>query len=323
MSHGICFFKQFRSNTFLRCSRYPVSATKLSRGARPRSYLEKKKPTMTTYVTLQEIDQAADAVRARTSQQPRVGLILGSGLNDLANTVEKADIVSFGDLPNWPRSTVHGHAGRLVIGELEGQSVMVMQGRVHFYEGYSMSQITLPVRVMKRLGLEMLFVTNAAGGVNPEFEPGDVMLITDNLNMVGMAGANPLMGPNIDELGPRFPDMSRSYDDELMNLARKAAQENNIPLREGVYCALSGPSFESPADLRFLRLAGTDAVGMSTVPEVIVARHAGMRVLGLSGISNKANLDGSTVTTHEEVIEAGKVITPKIEKIVRGILRTL
>jgi len=278
---------------------------------------------MTTFVTLQEIDQAADAVRARTSHQPRVGFILGSGLNDLANSVEKADSVAFADLPNWPRSTVHGHAGRLVIGELEGQSVMVMQGRVHFYEGYSMSQITLPVRVMKRLGLEMLFVTNAAGGVNPEFVPGDVMLITDNLNMVGMSGSNPLMGPNIDELGPRFPDMSRAYDDELMRLARTAAQENNITLREGVYCALSGPSFESPADLRFLRMVGTDAVGMSTVPEVIVARHAGLRVLGLSGISNKANLDGSTVTTHEEVIEAGKVITPKIEKIVRGVLRAV
>jgi purine-nucleoside phosphorylase len=278
---------------------------------------------MTTFVTLQQIDQAADAVRARTSQCPRVGLILGSGLNDLANAIEKADVISFGDLPNWPRSTVHGHAGRLVIGELEGQTVMVMQGRVHFYEGYSMSQITLPVRVMQRLGLEMLFVTNAAGGVNPDFSPGDVMLITDNLNMVGMSGANPLMGPNIDELGPRFPDMSRAYDLELMALARKAAQENNITLREGVYCGLSGPSFESPADLRFLRLAGADSVGMSTVPEVIVARHGNMRVLGLSGISNQANLDGSTVTTHEEVIEAGKVITPKIEKIVRGVLRAL
>jgi purine-nucleoside phosphorylase len=278
---------------------------------------------MTPYVTLQEIDQAAEAVRGHSLHRPRVGLILGSGLNDLANSVEKADIIPFSDLPHWPRSTVEGHAGRLVIGELEGQSVLVMQGRVHYYEGYSMSQITLPVRVMKRLGLEMLFVTNAAGGVNPEFAPGDVMLITDNLNIVGMAGANPLMGPNIDELGPRFPDMSRAYDHDLMSLARQAARENNIVLREGVYCGLSGPSFESPADLRFLRLAGTDAVGMSTVPEVIVARHAGMRVLGLSGISNKANLDGSTITTHEEVIEAGKVITPKIEKIVRGVLRAL
>lgn len=278
---------------------------------------------MTIYVTLEQIDEAANAIRARTGQKPRVGIILGSGLNDLANSVQKADVIPYADLPHWPRSTVHGHAGRLVIGELEGQAVLVMQGRVHFYEGYSMSQITLPVRVMQRLGLEMMFVTNAAGGVNPDFTPGDVMLITDNLNLVGMSGANPLMGPNIDELGPRFPDMSRSYDLELMALARQAAGENNLTLREGVYCGLSGPSFESPADLRFLKLAGADAVGMSTVPEVIVARHGGTRVLGLSGISNKANLDGSTVTTHEEVIEAGKVITPKVEKIIRGVLRAL
>jgi purine-nucleoside phosphorylase len=278
---------------------------------------------MSNYVTLQQIDETADAVRARTKYQPRIGIILGSGLNGLADSVQKADVIPFGDLPNWPRSTVHGHAGRLVIGELEGQSVFVMQGRVHFYEGYSMSQITLPVRVIQRLWLEMLFVTNAAGGVNPEFVPGDVMLITDNLNLVGMAGANPLMGPNIDELGPRFPDMSQAYDPELMRMARLAASENNIKLREGVYCGLSGPSFEGPADLRFLRMAGTDAVGMSTVPEVIVARHGGLRVLGFSGISNKANLDGSTVTTHEEVIEAGKVITPKVEAIIRGVLRSL
>jgi len=278
---------------------------------------------MTTYVTLQQIDQAAAAIRMRTPQQPRVGIILGSGLNDLANSVQNAVVIPYNDLPHWPRSTVHGHVGQLVIGDLEGQPVLVMQGRVHFYEGYSMSQITLPVRVMQRLGLEMMFVTNAAGGVNPDFVPGDVMLITDNLNLVGLTGANPLMGPNIDELGPRFPDMSRAYDAELMRLARKAALENNILLREGVYCGLSGPSFEGPADLRFLRMVGTDSVGMSTVPEVIVARHGGLRVLGLSGISNKANLDGSTVTTHEEVIEAGKVITPKIESIIRGVLRSL
>lgn len=278
---------------------------------------------MNTFVTLEQIDEAADAVRERTSHKPRVGLILGSGLNSLADSAQSADVVPYGDLPHWPVSTVHGHAGQLVIGELEGQSVLVMQGRVHFYEGYSMSQITLPVRVMLRLGLEMMIVTNAAGGINPEFSPGDVMLITDNLNFLGMAGANPLMGPNIEELGPRFPDMSQAYDRGLMALARNAAKENNISLQEGVYCALSGPSFESPADLRFLNMVGADAVGMSTAPEVIVARHGGMRVLGLSGISNKANLDGSTVTTHEEVIEAGKVITPKIETIIRGVLRSL
>lgn len=278
---------------------------------------------MTTYITLDQIDQATDAVRAHSSYHARVGLILGSGLNSLADSVQKADIIPYGDLPNWPVSTVEGHVGRLVIGELEKQIVLVMQGRIHFYEGYGMPAITLPVRVMNRLGLEMLIVTNAAGGVNPDFAPGDVMLITDNLNLMGMTGANPLMGPNIDELGPRFPDMSQAYDRELMGIARQVASEENIQLREGVYCGLSGPSFEGPADLRFLRMVGADAVGMSTVPEVIVARHGGMRVLGFSGISNKANLDGSTVTTHEEVIEAGKVISPKIEKIIRGVLRSL
>ncbi len=277
----------------------------------------------TAYITLEQIDQAADEVRKRSSYKPRVALILGSGLNGLADSVEKADLIPFGDLPHMPVSTVHGHAGRLVIGELEGQVVFVMQGRIHFYEGYSMDQITLPIRIMQRLDIEMLFVTNAGGGVNPDFAPGDVMLITDHLNLMGMTGANPLFGPNIDELGPRFPDMSQAYDRDLLARARKAAVEENIRLREGVYCGLSGPSFEGPADLRFLRNAGADAVGMSTVPEVIVARHGGMRVLGLSGISNKANLDGSTMTTHEEVIEAGKVITPKVEKIIRGILRSL
>lgn len=277
----------------------------------------------TPYITLEQIDQAADAVRKRSAYKPRVALILGSGLNGLADSVEKADVIPFGDLPHMPVSTVQGHMGRLVIGELEGQVVFVMQGRIHFYEGYTMGQVTLPIRIMQRLGIEMLFVTNAAGGVNPDFVPGDVMLITDNLNLVGMTGTNPLFGPNIDELGPRFPDMSQVYDRDLMDRARQAASSENIQLQEGVYCALSGPSFEGPADLRFLRMAGADAVGMSTVPEVIVARHGGMRVLGMSGISNKANLDGSTVTTHEEVIEAGKIISPKIEKIIRGVLHSL
>lgn len=278
---------------------------------------------MATYFTLEQIDEVTDAVRNMIDIQPRVGIILGSGLNDLAASVEDAVTIPYGELPLWPVSTVEGHAGRLVIGQLEGQPVLVMQGRVHYYEGYSMGQVTLPVRVMQRLGLEMMVVTNAAGGVNPDFVPGDVMLITDNLNLMGMSGLNPLMGPNLDELGPRFPDMSQVYDKELMKTARKIAAEAEITLREGIYCGLSGPSFESPADLRFLRLAGTDAVGMSTVPEVIVANHGGLRALGLSGISNKANLDGSTITTHQEVIEAGKIITPKMEKIIRGVLKAI
>jgi purine-nucleoside phosphorylase len=278
---------------------------------------------MITHFSLEQIDEVVEAIRARTSYRPRVAIILGSGLNGLAESVEKPDVIPFGDLPHFPVSTVLGHAGRLVIGTLEGQTVFVMQGRIHFYEGYSMAQVTLPVRVMQRLGIEILIVTNAAGGVNPAFAPGDVMLITDNLNLIGMTGQNPLVGPNIDELGPRFPDMSQAYDRALCDLARSAATKENVKLHEGIYAGLSGPSFESPADLRFLRLVGTDSVGMSTVPEVIVARHGGMRVLGLSGISNKANLDGSTITTHEEVMEAGKLITPKMEKLIRGVLRQL
>jgi purine-nucleoside phosphorylase len=278
---------------------------------------------MQQYLDLAQIDEAAQAVRARMRHKPRVGMILGSGLNGLAESVEDADRIPFGEIPYFPVSTVEGHAGRLVIGLLEGRPVFVMQGRIHFYEGYGINRVTLPVRVMKRLGIETLFVTNAAGGINPDFLPGDVMLINDHLNFMGFSGANPLMGPNLDALGPRFPDMSQAYDRALGGQARHVAAVSGIPLREGVYAALSGPSFESPAELRFLRIAGADAVGMSTVPEVITARHAGLRVLGLSGISNKANLDGSTVTTHEEVIQAGTVITPKMETILRGVLREM
>ncbi len=278
---------------------------------------------MQNYISLAQIDEIADIIRKKISIKPMVGLILGSGLNGLADSVQNPVFISYSDLPNFPVSTVHGHTGRFVIGELEGKPVIVMQGRIHYYEGYTMGQVTLPVRVMHRLGVNSLFVTNAAGGVNENFIPGDVMLITDQLNLMGMSGLNPLMGPNLDEIGPRFPDMSQPYDREYCEIARKIAKQNNLTLREGVYAGLSGPSFESPADLRFLRLAGADAVGMSTVPEVIVARHGGMRVLGFSGISNKANLDGSTITTHEEVIEAGKVITPKVEALVRGMLRSI
>ncbi len=278
---------------------------------------------MQAQITLDHIKETASALRVRLAVAPRIGLILGSGLNALAESVQNAQIIPFRELPHWPLSTVMGHSGQLVVGMLEGQPALVMQGRVHYYEGYSMSQVTLPVRVMQMLKMETLIVTNAAGGINPDFTPGDVMLITDHLNLAGMAGLNPLIGPNLDEIGPRFPDMSQAYDRAYMDLARAAAKREGVTLREGVYAGLSGPSFETPADLRFLRVAGADSVGMSTVPEVTVARHGGMRVLGFSGISNKANLDGSTITTHEEVMEAGRVITPKMEKIIRGFLRAL
>ncbi len=276
------------------------------------------------FFTLQEIDAIADVIRQRSEGfQPRVGLILGSGLGDLAEEADAAAVIPTAEIPDWPVSTVQGHAGRLVLGTLASQPVIILQGRVHYYEGYTMAQVGLPVRVMQRLGVETLIVTNAAGAVNPDFVPGDLMLITDHLNLIGMAGLNPLRGPNLDALGPRFPDMSQAYDRELQALARRVAQEAGITLREGVYASLAGPSFETPADLRFLRVAGVDAVGMSTVPEVIVARHGGTRVLGISGISNKANLDGSTVTTHEEVLEAGRVIVPKLLALLRGVLQAL
>jgi purine-nucleoside phosphorylase len=250
-------------------------------------------------------------------------LVLGSGLGELAETLKSPVRIPYGEIPPWPVSTVEGHQGQLVIGKLEGQDVLFMQGRTHFYEGYSMPQIGLPVRVMQRLGVEIFIVTNAAGAVNPDFTPGDLMLITDHLNLIGMAGNTALRGPNLDELGPRFPDMGQAYDRELIALARQVATENSIHLQEGVYICLAGPSYETPADLRFLRAAGADAVGMSTVPEVTVARHGGQRVLGISGISNKANLDGNTITTHEEVLEAGQVIVPKLKTIIRGVLRRL
>lgn len=275
------------------------------------------------YISLEMLDNVVAAIRQHTDLQPKVAIILGSGLNGLAESVQDAVVIPYGDLPGWPRSTVEGHAGRLVLGYLEGRPVFVMQGRIHFYEGYSMAEVTLPVRVMQRMGIETLVVTNAAGAIHPDFVPGDVMLITDHINFPGMAGHHPLMGPNLAEFGPRFPDMSQAYDRALQALAREVAQEKQILLREGVYVGVSGPSFETPAELRFLRAVGADAVGMSTVWEVVVARHGGTRVLGFSGISNKANLDGSTLTTHEEVLEAGQVLAPKLETLLRGVLQRI
>jgi purine-nucleoside phosphorylase len=278
---------------------------------------------MSDFYLLAQIDETANAIRKRTIYRPKVAIILGSGLGALADDLQGADIIPYGDLPLWPISTVPGHQGRLLIGKLEDHPVLIMQGRVHYYEGYSMAQVALPVRVTQRLGIDTLIVTNAAGAVNPDFSPGDLMLIIDHLNLIGMAGLNPLRGPNLDSLGPRFPDMSQAYEPGLQDRARHAAIETGISLRQGVYACLAGPSFETPADLRFLRMAGADAVGMSTVPEVTVARHAGQRVLGISGISNKANLDGSTITSHEEVLQAGKMLVPKLATLIRGVLRTL
>jgi purine-nucleoside phosphorylase len=277
------------------------------------------------FLTRKEFDEAANAIRSRTRHQPRIGLILGSGLSPLADEVKDSDLIPYPEIPLFPVSTIEGHSGKLVIGQLAGQTVMVMQGRTHYYEGYSMQRITLPVRVMQVLGVHTLFVTNAAGGINPRFRPGDLMLITDHINLIGMAGLNPLRGPNLDEFGPRFPDMSQAYDPALQSVARRVAGDLGFPLQKGVYMCLAGPTFETPADIRFLRSIGADAVGMSTVPEVIVARHGGTRVLGVSGISNVAISDPSEdrETTHEEVLEAGKVIVPRLVGLLKGILREL
>ena len=278
-----------------------------------------------TFFTRQQLEESVAAVRARSQYQPRVGLILGSGLGGLAESVERADAIPYGDVPHCAPSTVEGHAGRFVIGMLEGQAVIVMQGRSHYYEGYSMQQVTLPVRVMQLLGVEILIVTNAAGGLAPEMRPGDLMLITDHVNLIGMAGLSPLRGPNDPSLGPRFPDMSEAYDAGLRQLALRVAAEQNTRLHQGVYVCLAGPSFETPADLRFLRKIGGDAVGMSTVPEVTVARHGGIRVLGVSGISNVMATEPGAAppTTHEEVLQAGQVIVPRLMALIRGVLKAL
>lgn len=278
---------------------------------------------MDTFITLEQIDQAANFIRSFTAHHPQIGIILGSGLGDLADSVERADTIPFSDIPHMPISTVEGHNGQMIIGTLEKQPVIIMRGRIHYYEGYTMGQITFPVRVFQRLGVKILIVTNAAGAINPKFMPGDIMVISDHISLLAMTGPNPLRGPNIDEMGTRFPDMSKAYDHQLITISQKVAQNHGIALQEGVYICLAGPSFETPADLRFLRIIGADAVGMSTVPETIVAHHGGIRVLGFSGISNKANLDGSTETTHEEVLEAGRIIMPKLKTIIQGVLRQI
>ncbi|MBN1874163.1 MAG: purine-nucleoside phosphorylase [Anaerolineae bacterium] len=279
---------------------------------------------------MKEFDAAVTVIRRHfqtarhTDLMPKVGLILGSGLSALADSVANAVTIPFSDIPYFPVSTVAGHSGRLVLGELEGQSVMVMQGRAHYYEGYSMARVTFPIRVMQVLGVQTLIVTNAAGGLNMTYRAGEVVILRDHINLIGMAGLNPLRGPNLEQFGPRFLGMNDAYDPELRSLARRVAQEAGIPYHQGVYICLAGPNFEGPADVRFLRLMGADAVGMSTVPEVIVARHGGMRVLGLSGLSNTlSGEEGAPPPNHEEVLEAGEILVPRLEAIIRGVLQAL
>jgi purine-nucleoside phosphorylase len=272
-----------------------------------------------------EIDEAVNYVRSRSERPWRTLIVLGSGLGALADQVADPVYIAYADIPNFARSTVPGHSGRFVIGELFGKPVAVMQGRVHFYEGHPMWQVALPVRVAKRMGAETLIVTNAAGGVNRGFNVADLMLITDHINFLGMAGVNPLIGPNLNSFGPRFPEMTTAYDAGLQALAQRVAAERGVPIQQGVYFGLSGPGFESPAEIRFLRAIGADAVGMSTVNEVLVARHCGIRVLGFSGITNVARLsqDEGEPPTHEEVMTSSVVIAPKLLSVVTGVLEAL
>lgn len=279
---------------------------------------------MEEFFTMEALEEAVVVIRQKTGLQPRVGLVLGSGLNALADAMTDAVEFPFSDIPHFPVSTVQGHQGRLLLGYLEGVPVAVMQGRAHFYEGYSMARVVLPVRVLKLLGIEKLIVTNAAGGLNLNYVPGEVMIIRDHLNLIGMAGWSPLRGPNLEAFGPRFPSTNDAYTPALRALARQAAMEAGVPYHQGVYICLAGPNFEGPADVRYLRLIGADAVGMSTVPEVIAACHAGVQVLGLSGITNTlSGEEGGPPPNHEEVLEAGKLLVPRLETIIRGVLRAL
>ncbi|MDQ4077665.1 MAG: purine-nucleoside phosphorylase, partial [Chloroflexota bacterium] len=248
--------------------------------------------------------------------------ITGSGLGALADGVEDAVGFQTAEVPHWPASTVEGHAGRVVVGTLSGLPVVVMQGRVHFYEGYPIQKVAFPIRVLQGLGVKRLVVTNAAGGLEPGWSAGDIMLIRDHINLPGMAGHNPLIGPNDPQLGPRFPGMENAYSPALRALTREVAGEQGLPLREGVYAMVSGPTYETPAELRFLRAIGAHAVGMSTAPEVVVARHAGMEVLGLSLITNMVRYDPSIEeeTTHEEVLAVSNQAAPRLVHLVEAVL---
>ncbi len=272
-----------------------------------------------------DYEQAVDVIRSRTSLQPVVGLVLGSGLGGLADTLQDRIAIPYHDIPGWPQSTVVGHSGQLVIGYLEGKVVVAQQGRAHFYEGYNLQQVTFPMRVMHFMGVQKVILTNAAGGVNKSYRTGDLMLLNDHINFVGMVGNNPLMGSNDDTIGPRFLGMVHTYDAELRTAAKKVAATEGINLHEGVYACLSGPNFETPAEIRMLRTLGADAVGMSTVHEALVARHAGMSVMACSGITNECidQVDVEMETNHEEVLGAGKILVPKLTAILQGVIRSL
>lgn len=270
---------------------------------------------------LEQIEFTTKNILARSNNfKPEVGIILGTGLGGLVKEIDAKVVIPYNEIPNFAVSTVEGHSGKLILGTLGGKNVMAMQGRFHFYEGYNMQQITFPVRVMKALGIKTLCVSNASGGMNPSFEVGEIMIINDHINLFP---TNPLIGKNIGELGPRFPDMGETYKKDYVQLAKKIAAENGIRVSEGVYAGLTGPCFETPAEYRYLWRIGADAVGMSTVPEVIVARHAGMNVFGISIVTDLGVEGHTQKVTHEEVQEVANRQEPKLTFIVKELVRRL
>jgi purine-nucleoside phosphorylase len=269
---------------------------------------------------LQKIKEAADFIQARFAPEAKIAIVLGSGLGDFANEIEVIDAVPYAEIPNFPVSEVPGHAGRLVYGTVKGKKVLAMQGRFHYYEGFSMQECTIHVRVFSLLGIKHLFVSNAAGGLNPNFQVGDLMLISDHINHFG---DNPLRGKNLEEFGTRFPAMNDAYSSDLRTIAKAIAAENELTLQEGVYVGLAGPNFETQAELKFFSIIGGDAVGMSTVPEVLVARHCGMEVFGMSIITNMAVPGLNAEACHEEVQDAAKITGPKVKLLFEKLISTL
>lgn len=268
----------------------------------------------------EQIQTAVQFIKQKTDIEPSVALILGSGLGDVAEQIDPVTAINYSDIPFFPTSTVEGHAGKLCLGTLFGKNVVVMQGRFHYYEGFSMQEVTFPVRVMKALGAKILLVTNACGGLNEAFQAGDLMLIQDHLNLTG---DNPLIGPNDETLGPRFPDMSNAYDKQLRTFVTQVAKQLNIRLQAGIYGGISGPNYMTRSELNMLRTLGADAVGMSTVPEVIVANHAGMRVIGLSCITDMAIPEELEPLTHEEVINVANQTKPVFISLVKEVITKL
>ncbi len=269
---------------------------------------------------LKEIKQAVTYIKKKSDLKPVIGLVLGSGLGVMADEIKETDIITYEEIPKFPISTVDGHPGNLVLGKLEEKTVIAMQGRFHYYEGYSMEEVTFPIRVMKLMGINILILTNAAGGINCNFSPGDFMLITDHLNLTG---SNPLIGKNDDRLGPRFPDLTEAYSRRLISLTEEEAKKNNLMIRKGVYAALSGPTYETPAEIRYLASIGADAVGMSTVPETIVARHMGIEVLGISCITNMAAGILPVPLSHQDVIDTAEKVRPDFIKLLQSIIKNV